>query len=102
MRVVFLLLIFTFSFVSGAGLSMNTYKKLDKIQKQIANKEYKKSKEDLRDLLERINNKVDKSYILQTLGSIYLAQDDYQQAIKIYKQALDLNKFPKETISQTN
>lgn len=70
------------------------FRKLRKAYKLMESKQYKKSEALLLKLFKQTNKKFDKAQIKQALAHSYIERDQFDQAIKSFKEALQLQVLP--------
>lgn len=100
-RVVLILLLGSSLLLARGTMSQGTYKQLMQVQELIAKNEYVQSKKILSEMLkEKGENKYERSYILQSLSSIYIFDNNYKKVESIFEEILALNAFEKESLNR--
>ncbi len=81
--------------VSAGALTERTYNRLSDIYEKIGEENYAEAYPSLESLLER-NRRDDyvSATVLQAMAFVRAQQEQYEQAINLFKQAIDLNKLP--------
>lgn len=81
--------------VSAGALTEQTYKRLSDIYEKIGEDNYAEAYPALESLLER-NRRDDyvRATVLQAMAFVRAQQEQYQQAISLFQQAIDLDKLP--------
>lgn len=97
MKILFILLAFLCILNGQVKLSSNTYKSLTKIQKLSQEKKYSIALTKIDKLLSNKLNKIDKAYLMQSAGFIYVQKREYKKAISYFEQ---MNKL--EVMNQEN
>lgn len=78
-------------------LTEKTYKVLSAAQELMAAEKNTEAEKKLKALLKQTDTGTyERAVVQQTLGYLYSAQEDYPQARKLFKQALDSNALPKK------
>ncbi len=81
--------------VKVGGLSERTYKSLTKVHEMIGEELYTEAYDEGVKILGRVKgNLFEEANVAQTLGHISSAREDFDQSIKYFQQAVDLNSLP--------
>lgn len=75
------------------AMSESTYRALERIHSMIAEDEYKEAEQRLLKMRDRGSN-YEKAVVNQTLGFVYIQQNDYRRGLEAFEQALKLNALP--------
>lgn len=81
--------------VPAGGLTERTYNRLSDVYEQIGEEQYAEAYPSLESLLER-NSRDDyaRATILQAMAFIRAQQERYEEAIDLFRRAIDLNRLP--------
>jgi len=80
---------------ASGSFSEFTYRRLTRIQEDIAEEKYNDAIEGVRELLPKIKrNEYEQALVYQTEAFAWASQDDYRNAIPAFRKAIDLNALP--------
>lgn len=100
-KLVLILLLGSSLLLARGTMSQGTYKQLMQVQELMAKNEFEQSKKILTEMLKEKNgNKYERSYILQSLSSIYIFDNDYKKVQSIFEEILTLNALEKESLKR--
>ncbi len=102
MRKLVISIIATISILNASGtLSPSTFKKLQKAQEHIEKSEYKQASDILNPIVNGNLNAISKSYALQALSNIAIANEKYEDVAKYYNQILKLKALEQDDLDKT-
>ena len=78
---------------NSATMSEGTYRALDRIHGMIAEDNYGEAEERLNRMTDR-GNKYEKAVVHQTLGFVFIQQEDYKRGLAAFEQALAFDALP--------
>ncbi|QHS11162.1 tetratricopeptide repeat protein [Sinimarinibacterium sp. NLF-5-8] len=81
-------------------LSEPTYRQLERVHELIAKKQEAEALKRAQALLGKVSGDYEKAVIQQTLGFIYVAQNNYKEAIKAFEASLALEALPQQPYEQ--
>lgn len=82
-------------------MSPATYNRISRAHDDIEEGNYQDALESLTDLADDVKERpYEHAVTLQTIGYVYIAQEDFETAVRYYQQALDLNALPAEPEKQ--
>jgi len=81
-------------------VSQGTYKKLQKAQKFIKQKQYNSALLILNPIVKSNETNIGKSYAYQAIANIYIAKQQYRKAANNYEKTLSLKALPKEDLQK--
>jgi tetratricopeptide (TPR) repeat protein len=86
---------------ASGSLSEFTYRRLTRIQEDIAEEKYSDAIEGARKLLPKVErNDYEKALVYQTEAFAWASQEDYKNAIPAFVKAIDLNALPQQQHEQ--
>jgi len=83
--------------IKGVLPSPENYKKLEKYSEFMADEKYAEAQAGFEGMLQRKLNAYERAVVLQYLGYLAMQQDKPQQAIKYFKEVVQLNSLPNRT-----
>lgn len=82
-------------------MSPATYNRISRAHDAIEEGKYQSALESLQDLADDVKERpYEYAVTLQTIGYVYIAQEDFETAVKYYRRALELNALPTEPEKQ--
>ncbi len=78
---------------SSAAMSEGTYRALERIHEMISENSYKEAEERLTRMLDR-GSDYEKAVVNQTLGFVYIQQEDYKRGLAAFERALAYDALP--------